>query len=593
MLDTTKIRYIVNEDDARRKIEQLAQQPVLGVDIETCPKEQYRDVKQAALDPRLGEVRLISVAALDGSADIFDMHRLSFDVLKPLTAIPWVAFNAGFEHRFLSRAGLLPKRWHDLQLLDRLTSHLMHRNLADVVKEALNIDLDKSEQISDWSQSQLSDEQLRYAALDALVTIQGARELMPMMERAGQRKIYNTWCAALPVLADLQLRGQAFDWAAHEKLWQGWQQEKEQLTTELKQHLGDINLNSGPQLADWLQKNMDESTLQRWPKTPKGRLKTNADTFQLFSNHLAIAPLLRYKKTAKLLSTYGDKFAKHKHIETGKLHAEFRLGQTASGRVCAAKPNTQNPPRLEAFRALFVPEPGKVFIGADFSQIELRVAALLSNDHTMIDAYKRGDDLHRLTAAAVAGIQPDQVTKEQRTGAKAINFGNLYGQGPAGLAKQAQLDYGVAMTTEQAQAALNKFHQTYPALASWKRQQVALARQVRQVKTRLGLVRHFDIQGAGYLKGEAQNIPIQGSAAEILMCTLARLPEALQNINAKLAHNIHDEILIEVEPSHAEAAATALQQAMTEGFLDVFPEGEALTAGLVDVQQGDNWAAVH
>ena len=593
MLDSAKFRYVTDQADARQKVATLAAEKVFGVDIETCAKSAYQDHTSGGLDPRLSEIRLVSVAALDGRVAVFDLRHVPIEIIQPLCSVPWACFNAGFEYRHLKQAGLSIPRLHDVQLLDRLSNHLLHRTLADTVKDTLQLDMDKSEQVSDWSQAELSEQQLHYAGLDALTTVRAAQELMPRIQREGQRKLYDVWCAALPVLADLQLNGQAFDWAAHEKLWQHWQQEKEQLTAELKQHLGDINLNSGPQLADWLQKNMDESTLQRWPKTPKGRLKTNADTFALFSNHPAIAPLLRYKKTAKLLSTYGDKFAKHKHIETGKLHAEFRLGQTVSGRVCAAKPNTQNPPRLEAFRALFVPEPGKVFIGADFSQIELRVAALLSNDCTMIEAYKRGDDLHRLTAAAVAGIQPDQVSKEQRTGAKAINFGNLYGQGPAGLAKQAQLDYGVTMTTEQAQAALNKFHMTYPALASWKRQQVALAMQVRQVKTRLGLVRHFDIQGAGYLKGEAQNIPIQGSAAEILMCTLARLPEALKNIDAQLYHNVHDEIILQANPDHAEAAATALQQAMTEGFMDVFPEGEALTAGLVDVQQGDSWAAVH
>ncbi|MCB1808491.1 MAG: hypothetical protein KDJ99_26065, partial [Candidatus Competibacteraceae bacterium] len=382
------------------------------------------------------------------------------------------------------------------------------------------------------------------------------------------------------------LRGQAFDWAAHAALTEQWQADHDQLSHQLRQHLGAINPNSGPQLGEWLQRTLPASTLQQWPKTPKGRLKTNADSLALFADLPAIQPLLRYKAVSKLLSTYGTKYDQHRHPITGRLHPHFPIGQTVSGRLCAHKPNTQNPPRLAAFRALFIPEPGKILIGADYSQIELRVAALLSNDRAMVDAYARGDDLHTLTAAAVAGVAPEQVTTTQRQQAKAVNFGNLYGQGPAGLAQTAKLTYGVTMSAPQAQQALNQFHMTYPQLAAWKRQQVGLAQQFRQVKTQLGLIRDFDVQGNGYLKGEAQNIPVQGSAAEILHCTLARLPQALQGLDAQLYHNVHDELILQARPEDADKAAHALQDAMVQGFLEVFPHGTALTAGLVDVHTG-------
>jgi DNA polymerase I len=200
---------------------------------------------------------------------------------------------------------------------------------------------------------------------------------------------------------------------------------------------------------------------------------------ELFADLPAVVPLLRFKELEKQLSTYGHRLASRRHPVTGRLHPSFKIGGASSGRLSVEKPNVQNPPRGPTFRALFIPPPGHVMIGADYSQIELRVAALLSKDRNMLGAYERGEDLHRLTAASVAGVAPADVTPEQRTAAKAVNFGNLYGQGPDGLAKTARLKYGVEMTREEAANALHRFHAAYPDLAAWKRQQAAWALQFR------------------------------------------------------------------------------------------------------------------
>lgn len=574
--------YITCEAKGKHWAEKLASEPVLGIDIETT-----------GLDPYQHTLRLLSAAALDGRVAVFDLHRLPLGALKPLSRSKWSVFNGSFEYRHLHHAGLSIPSLHDVQLLDRLVSHQLHRSLAEVVQDTLGVALDKTEQQGDWATAALSPEQIEYAAMDALSTVRAAQHLLRKVHQAGLRQLYDLWRAALPVLAELQLQGQAFDWAAHTQLVTHWQQEHEQLKAELHSVLGNINVNSGLQLGEWLIKHLSASTLKRWPKTPKGRLKVDRSTLALHANVSLVQPLLRYKAIQKLLSTYGANYTKYCHKTTCKLHPEFKLGQTLSGRVCVAKPNTQQPPRLDAFRALFVPNPGRVLVGADYSQIELRVAALLSKDRTMLDAYRRGDDLHTLTAAAVADIAVEYVTKEQRLSAKAVNFGNLYGQGAAGLARTAKLDYGVAMSIDQARAALYRFHLTYPALAAWKRQQIGLAQQFRQVRTRLGLVREFAIQGEGYLQGEACNIPIQGSAAEVMLCALVRLSAALNGLEARLFHTVHDELILEASTTDVDQAAAALKQSMIGGFLDVFPEGEPLIADLVEVQTGPNWAAVH
>lgn len=246
------------------------------------------------------------------------------------------------------------------------------------------------------------------------------------------------------------------------------------------------------------------------------------------------------------------------------------IAATAGGRYACAKPNVQNPPRDISFRQLFEAEPGRVLVAADFSQIELRVAALLSKDKAMLDAYGRGMDLHRMTAAAVAGTSPEQVTSEQRSAAKPVSFGNLYQQRPRGLSRYARTSFGVEMSLEEAKDAQDAFFRTYPDLHSWQRKQIQTAAVYRHVESRLGLVRDFNIR-EGYLAAEACNHPIQASAGEVLMASIARLPDELKGVDARVYNHIHDEIVLDVAEHDAKKAKGALREAMVKGFLEIFP----------------------
>jgi len=574
------LQYVTDRHRAAEAAITLTQEPVLGIDIETT-----------GLDPHTSDIRLLQVATGTGKVVVFDLKAVSAYHLAPIFNVPLAAHNATFEYCFLKKAGLPVNRLHDTMLLGRLTQH-ERLSLVKLSKAVLGMDMDKTEQTSDWS-GDLSRSQIEYAAHDALAAVRLTETLLPMVQKAGQHTLYRMWCHALPVLGDLHLQGQSFDWEAHSQLIEHWKQEQYQATLVIMRLMGNINPGSGPQVGAWLSKHLDTKTLPTWPKTATGRLKTDADTLQLFGNLPMIQPLLKYKKVTKLLGTYGISYAKHRHPITGRLHADFMLGSTRSGRVAAKSPNVQNPPRAASFRSLFIPAAGRCLVGADYSQIELRVAALLSKDDAMLRAYRSGEDLHRKTAAAVAGIDPCQVTQAHRTAAKAINFGTLYGQGPSGLARTAKLDYDVDMPLWEARQALNRFALAYPGLAYWQKQQIAMARMYGQVQTKLGLIRDFNVQGVGYLEGESQNIPVQGSAAEVLLSTLARLPDALRGIDARLYHNVHDEAVLDVAEGDADRAARALQAAMVAGFLDVFPEGDALTHDLVDVLTGHNWAEVH
>ncbi len=504
MLDQPNYHYLTDPLRAAQQVARLAQEPILGVDIETYPLPAYRDQPQAALDPYLAGIRLVQVATRDGQVAIFDLFHLPLALLTPLTTVPWVVFNGDFEYRHLTQAGLPVPRLHDVLFMDRLISHRL-RDLAQVSADLLGEPLDKTLQTSDWGTAQLAPAQLQYAARDALACLRIAQQLSTRLRLLGRQRLYDLWCGALPVLADLELRGQAFDWENHARLTGVWQQERDQWLAELATLLGpQVNPASGKQLSDWFTAQLSAADLTRWPKTPKtGLLKMGAAELALHGRLPVVKPLLEFKKIEKLLNTYTGKYVAHRHPVTGCLHPRFWIGATRSGRISVSSPNTQQVPRHDDFRALFIPPVGKLLISADYSQIELVVAALLANDQAMLEVYRHRGDLHRATAAAIAGITPGEVTPEQRQAAKAVNFGNLYGQGPASLAETAFLDYQVPMTIDQARQALQRFDQAYPALKVWKRQQVAAARQFRKVQTPLGLVRDFEEQGEGFLQGEA------------------------------------------------------------------------------------------
>jgi DNA polymerase I len=217
------------------------------------------------------------------------------------------------------------------------------------------------------------------------------------------------------------------------------------------------------------------------------------------------------------------------------------------------------------------------------------VAALLSQDRGMLDAYATGQDLHRKTAAAVMGIDPEAVTKDHRQTAKAANFGLLYGQGAKGLAHYAESNYGMKMSEAGAAKVRSAFFKTYPGLRRWQEQTARTSQHTLRAVTPGGRIRDFAKEPGGYRYTEGLNTPIQGGAAEILLATLAVLDRHLAGLNARLVNIIHDELVLEVAEADADKAIAAVESAMTEGFLAIFPE--AAMTGLVEAHQGPNWAA--
>ena len=486
------VRYINTTEEAQYVVPTLVDQSgYSGLDIETAKIATYAHLGQAGLNPHLSKIRLLQLYAGGSEAFVFDLFAVPTPLLRPLLEKQFVAHNAIFDLGHLMHAGLEPERIECTMLqANALTG--TRPSLAALVEVELNWKISKQQQVSDWSASILSSEQLEYAALDAVLV----HRLFPLLDRKIRRKgrlrCYELMRCAQHPIARMQLNGCFFDREAQLRLMAKWVADRERVDHELKTLLGAaFNLGSHIQLAAWIQKNVDASILNTWPRGAKAGPKTGAKVLALYPELPFVKVLMQWKILNKKLTSFGNRYSAHINPATGRIHASFIIGGTDTGRLACRNPNVQNPPKESDFRALFAASDGRVMVVTDYSQIELRVMALVAQEKTMLAAYRQGIDLHRKTAAALTGVLLEAVTKAQRQLAKAVNFGLLFGQGAAGLAKYAKTQYGVDMSIKQAERYRQAFFDTYPGLRRWQRRTAELAEASHSVRTPSGRVRTF------------------------------------------------------------------------------------------------------
>lgn len=582
------VRYLVEPGAAERALSELAALPdngPWGLDIETAPLPAFARDSKAGLDPWRSAIRLVQVYPGGATCYVFDVAALGLSpLLALLAARPWVAHNAVFELKFLLHAGAAPARLGCTLLQDNALGN-GRRSLAALARERLGWELDKTLQVSDWTAANLTGAQLDYAALDAVAAYQLARVQTPQLQQRDLIRCYQLMRDAQRAIAQLELNGCPFDTAAHTALVATWQATAEQARGELDSLLNGANPDSPLQLSKWLAANLPAETLATWPRTAGGQLATDADALAGLTLP-ALEPLKRYKVAMKGLGTYGTGYAKHISPVTGRIHPSFLIGGTATGRLSCQTPNIQNPPRDPAFRALFAPAPGRCLVVADYGQIELRVAALVSGDPAMLAVYEQGEDLHRKTAAAFLGKEPGAVSKAERQIAKGINFGMLFGSGAKGFQAFCKSSYGVDLSLAQADKARAAFFQAYPGLSVWQGNTRKAAEQAKQVRTPGGRVRALDKS----IGTECLNTPIQAGAAECLLAALATLAALdVDSLGGRLVNIVHDELVVECALEQAGAVSKAVEAAMVAGFLAIFPNGA--TRDLVEAHSGPNWAS--
>ncbi len=585
-----RVRYITTQLEAEEVVAQLAgHEGHLGLDLETAKRPEYANHPQAGRDPHLSRIRLAQIYCGGEEAFVFDLFAIDTAILRPLLRKPFVAHNATFELKHLMHADLEPDTV-DCTMLQANALGGGCPKLSVLADELLGWRISKELQTSDWGAPSLTPEQLEYAALDAVLV----HKLFPLQARQIRKKrrerCYELMRDAQHAVARMELNGVYFDRAAQEAVMESWRHERKKASEELGELFGaGVNFASPTKLAAWMVRNVDAAVLGKWPRTDRGALKTGAKVLALYTGLPFVKPLLRWKELDKLLTAFGHSYSGHISPATGRIHASFQIAGAGTGRMTCHQPNVQNPPKGGGFRALFAAPPGRTLVVADYSQIELRVMAIVANEKTMLAAYSRGIDLHRKTAAALTGAALDAVTKQQRQMAKAVNFGLLFGQGAPGLAKYARTQYGVDMSEVEARKYRGAFFATYPGLRRWQRRTAELAERSHSVRTPAGRVRSWKRERGRSRFTAFLNTPIQGGAAEVLQAALTALDRKLEGLDAKLVNVVHDEIVLEVGPQDVGAAKVALEQAMVEGMLAVF--AAAVVEGLVDAHAGENWAA--
>jgi DNA polymerase I-like protein with 3'-5' exonuclease and polymerase domains len=303
-------------------------------------------------------------------------------------------------------------------------------------------------------------------------------------------------------------------------------------------------------------------------------------------------PVLALLAKEKLLANFGARLVEQISPITGRLHCDYNIAGTKSGRFTASHPNLQQLPSSKApeFKRCFVAAPGKVLVGCDWSQIELRAFACIAKEKTMTRHYAEGRDIHAETAAKVAGVAVADVTKDQRHAAKPANFGAIYGIGPRSLAENAFADYGIEMTERQAKHALDTFFNTYWEGDRWRQDHARICQRRGYVRIGAGRVVEAAWEPSGHLSfPQCCNLPIQGACADAMLRAITMTYRRLRaaGINGGLVACVHDELLLEIDEKDTEAAREILEQAMIDAFIETFPG--APTTGVAKAVVGRNW----
>ncbi len=392
----------------------------------------------------------------------------------------------------------------------------------------------------------------------------------------------------VPVLARMEQAGVKIDTAALARMSSELEREIDVKAKEIYEAAGmEFNIGSPKQLGDVL---FNKMNLAKPVKYGKGRvISTAVDVLEtLAEDHPIARMVLDYRQLTKLKSTYVDTLPALINRSTGRLHTTFGQTGTATGRLSSANPNLQNIPiRTElgrGIRAAFIAEPGHVLLTADYSQIELRLLAHFSRDPLLVEAFRRGDDIHTLTASQVFGVPPLMVTPEHRRAAKVVNFGIVYGLSPFGLSQN------LGIEPAEAKQFIANYFEKYKGVRAFIDKTLEEARRDLKVKTLHGRVRPIpDINSKnanqrGFAERTAVNTPLQGTAADLIKVAMISIDAALQgrNLKSRMTLQVHDELVFEVPEEEIEEMKSLVREQMEKVQALAVPL-------LVEMEVGPNW----
>ncbi|TCK65080.1 DNA polymerase I [Winogradskyella wandonensis] len=492
------------------------------------------------------------------------------------------------------------------KLFDTMLAHYlinpdMRHNMDVLAETYLNYTpISITELIGKKGKNQLSmrdvplEKQTEYAVEDADITLQLKEHFEKELGEANSQKLFDDIeVPLLRVLADMELEGINLDKDFLNSLSEDLNNDIASLEKRIFEAAGEeFNIGSPKQLGVILFEKL--KLVDKPKKTKTGQYSTAEDVLSyLAKDHQIIQDILDYRGLTKLKSTYVDALPTQVEESTGRVHTDYMQTVAATGRLSSNNPNLQNIPirteRGRQVRKAFVPRnENYTLLAADYSQIELRIIAALSEEETMIEAFKNGEDIHASTASKVFNVPISEVTREQRSNAKTVNFGIIYGVSAFGLSNQTNL------TRSESKELIDTYYATYPKLRNYIQDQVDFARDNGYVQTVLGRRRYLkDINSRnavvrGAAERNAVNAPIQGSAADIIKIAMINIHQKLKegNYKSKMLLQVHDELVFDIYKPELEAMKSLIKTEMENAYKLSVPLD-------VDLDIGDNWLEAH
>ena len=567
------------------------------------------DTETTSLDAMQAELAGLSFAIAPGQAWYLPVgHREGEQLplesvlaaVRPLfesTDIAKCAHNANYDMTVLANHGV---RFANVDFDTMIAAHLLGRSynqlgLKDLSLNELGHEMTNIKELIGSGRKQITFDQVDiptaadYAAADADITFRLRDVFEPQLERDKLRGLMDdTEMALLPVLVTMQRHGIKMDSGVLHEMSADLYRQTEQIKSDIYQSVGhEVNLDSPKQLSDLL---FAELGLPRTRRTKTG-YSTDANALEgLKGIHPVVDGILEYRQVSKLKSTYVDALPDMVNPATGRVHTSYNQTGSATGRISSSDPNLQNIPiRTELGRQVrraFVAEgaPDWQLFSADYSQIELRVLAHLSQDPGLLEAFRRGEDIHSSTASLMFEVPINEVDSEMRRVAKVLNFGVIYGLSPHGISQQ------TGFSREQGREFIDTYFAKYPGISEYLETVKTQARINQYVETVLGRRRYLaDINSPNFnVRGGAErmaiNMPIQGTAADIMKLAMVRVQHRLdaEEMRTKMLLQVHDELVFETPSEELDA--------LRDLVFDEMPAAMSLDVTLkVDAKWGDNW----
>lgn len=585
--------------DSDEKLSALAKElnkaKVISFDTETTSTEEMQaDIVGISLAIKEGQGYYIPVGHLTGNN--LPLEKAIAALADPLTnpKIGKIAHNAKYDYIVLAKHGLTVSPITFDTMIAEFVVDPSSRNLGlkNMAFAHLGEEMTHIEELLGKGKKQISMAEVAiesvapYAAADAETTLR----LLPIMQAEikrvhGQKLMDEIEMPLISVLAEMEMTGVMLDLPFFKKLEKELTERMANIEKQVFDSVGKpFNINSTQQLSDVLFNRLRLEPPDKNKKTASGHFSTSADVLEALSGkHPVVDWVLEHRELSKIKSTYVDALPAAVDPKTGRVHTSYSQTGAVTGRLSSSNPNLQNIPiRTEEGRRVrngFIAAKGNVLLSVDYSQIELRIVAHMAQDEGMLAAFRAGQDIHATTAAAIYGIPLEQVTKEMRRHAKAINFGLIYGMSSFGLMRSTEL------TLAEAENFVKAYFQQFPGVKKYLDGIRELAAKQGYVETLLGRRRYFpalqskqNAQIKNREEREAINAPIQGTAADIMKIAMLQIPSALKNakLNAMMLLQVHDELVLEVPKTELEKTVETVKEVMESAYkLDIPLETEA------------------